>query len=300
MDKAKVVKRIYSKRVTLIVYFVYFVNCDEKQSKLIYVLLWTFTANQTWVYRPLEMGQKAFTSRNCTYQNCFITTNHSYFSSVLDFDVLIFNAVHFSHFPREYFPLPHNRSGSQLYVLACVEPAAYNFLPDYIKGIFNLTWTYKLNSDIAHPYFVVKNNMEEIIGPKRGIRWLNINDLPNINSVVMQKLKNKRLAALWVGSDCFSKNRIIYIKKLEKELESKHGLKLDIFGKCGNQSVCPRDFTTGDYNLLNKCYDIIESDYYFYLAFENSHSEDYVSEKVLHALNHLTVPIVYGGADYTR
>lgn len=43
---------------------------------------------------------------------------------------------------------------------------------------------------------------------------------------------------------------------------------------------------------------MIERDYKFYLAFENSLCHDYVTEKFYNALLFNTVPVVYGGADY--
>ena len=43
---------------------------------------------------------------------------------------------------------------------------------------------------------------------------------------------------------------------------------------------------------------MIERDYKFYLAFENSLCRDYVTEKFYNPLLFSTVPIVYGEADY--
>ena len=43
---------------------------------------------------------------------------------------------------------------------------------------------------------------------------------------------------------------------------------------------------------------MIERDYKFYLAFENSLCRDYVTEKFYNPLLYSTVPIVYSGADY--
>lgn len=50
-------------------------------------------------------------------------------------------------------------------------------------------------------------------------------------------------------------------------------------------------------NGFEECIDIVEENYYFYLAFENS---DYVTEKLMTALDHYTVPVVLGGANYSR
>ena len=43
---------------------------------------------------------------------------------------------------------------------------------------------------------------------------------------------------------------------------------------------------------------MMERDYKFYLAFENSKCRDYVTEKFYNALLYSMVPVVYGGGDY--
>ncbi|KAJ2937861.1 hypothetical protein O0L34_g18682 [Tuta absoluta] len=45
---------------------------------------------------------------------------------------------------------------------------------------------------------------------------------------------------------------------------------------------------------------MIKNNYYFYLSFENSFCDDYVTEKLLNAVQNYAVPIVYGGANYSR
>jgi alpha-1,3-fucosyltransferase len=48
------------------------------------------------------------------------------------------------------------------------------------------------------------------------------------------------------------------------------------------------------------CYDMLERDYKFYLSFENSICVDYVTEKFFAILDYNVVPVVLGGANYSR
>mgnify|MGYP001171110744 FL=1 len=67
-----------------------------------------------------------------------------------------------------------------------------------------------------------------------------------------------------------------------------------MYGKCG-ELTCHDDRNNGDPD--NLCYGLLESSYKFYLAFENSLCQDYLSEKFYNALAHGAVPVVLSGAD---
>jgi len=71
---------------------------------------------------------------------------------------------------------------------------------------------------------------------------------------------------------------------------------VDIYGNCGkfNCSVSKSYAKTGVDCRLE-----VSTQYKFYLAFENSHCEDYVTEKFFDTLLTDMVPIVYGGANYS-
>ena len=71
----------------------------------------------------------------------------------------------------------------------------------------------------------------------------------------------------WIVSNCHGNNaRQKYAKELQKYIT------VDIYGNCGTKK-CPRSTET-------ECFEMLNRDYKFYLAFENSNCKDYVTEKL--------------------
>lgn len=287
----KVQRTCYFKQVTIVILLVNIFNINGKnikQNGIIYILEWTGALREPFNY--LGFGQDPFVLRNCSYQNCYITDNHEFFDSVLEYDVLMFNAIYLHHVNTV---LPNKRSEAQEYVFVSLEPAAYYRIPSIYNWYFNMTWTYKLTSDVIFPYIQVKDNHGVVIGPRKEMQWIHIDDMEPTDYEIIKKISYKTIAAAWIASNCeAASGRFNYIVNLNKEL-AKYGQRIDIYGLCGNMK-CP----TG--SEMDECYAKIETDYYFYLAFENSFCEDYVSEKLLHALEHYAVPVVFGGANYAR
>lgn len=233
------------------------------------------------------MGQQYFINKKCRYQNCFITDNKLYLNDIIDYDVILFNAVNLTDFQQ-----PVERSERQKYVFVSDEPPIYYPVPPHYNGFFNWTWTYKLDSDAVLRYLIVKNKKGNLIGPKLDMHWMEVNKMRPVSKSVKRKLRNKRKAVVWLVSHCETPNlREVYAQSLNNELEQ-YKLGVDVFGKCGNLKCSKENITS--------CYSMLESDYYFYLSFENSMGEDYVTEKLLMPLQHYAVPVVYGGANYTR
>lgn len=189
--------------------------------------------------------------------------------------------------------MPTERSANQSYFFVSMESSQVYKVPDNrYDGIFNFTWTYKLNSDIKFPYMVIKDHEGKVIGPNQNIRWINIDDMLRINATIKAKLANKRIAAAWFVSNCKSRSKREKIAKMVIRELHKYNLTVDVYGKCGNKK-CPRKY-------MNKCLQMLQRDYYFYFAFENSFSADYVTEKLKYSLQNYVVPIVYGRANYER
>lgn len=71
-----------------------------------------------------------------------------------------------------------------------------------------------------------------------------------------------------------------YVKTLQQYID------VDIYGDCGTLR-CARD-------NFDMCGKMVEKTYKFYLAFENSVNEGYITEKIFRIMKYDIVPIVYG------
>lgn len=260
-----------------------YVNARPKNKSLYYILLAT-KLHAPFLDIPLE--QKSFVDRKCAHQNCFFTENSNYLDDVTDYDVVLFNPVGIR---RNEINKPENRSNNQKYVFYSLEASAnYPFTSEY-NDYFNWTWTYKFDSDLVCPYIAIRDNVGKLVGPNPEMNWLKPGEMKPTSKSIIRKLRKKKIAAAWFVSHCDAiSNRFNYVQLLKNEL-IQYGHTVDIYGWCGNMSCSDQE-----------CYASIENDYYFYLSFENSYCADYVTEKVLHAVEHYSVPIVMGGANYSR
>lgn len=261
------------------------VNGHEKISEMIYILSWT----PKFPIDNLDIEGKAFYDRKCFQQNCFITNDSSYFNNIKNFDAIIFNVVNLQ---EKNLTIPSDRSSNQLYTFFAQDsPELYPLSEEY-DGFFNLTWTYKLDSSIVIPFVDVMDNNGQKLGPKINLPWLKYELMKPAPKHVKLRLKDKLVAATWFVSNCYTENgRFEFARQLQYELYKLEQV-LDIYGNC-EYLQCP-------INKTQECYATIQSDYYFYLAFEKSFAEDYVTDQLLHAVQNFAVPVVYGGADYTR
>ena len=130
--------------------------------------------------------------------------------------------------------------------------------------------TYRRDSDVSAPYGTFgqssqPTSVETILNRVRG-------------------LPKPKLVA-WVVSNCKTPSkREEYVSELQKHIP------VDIFGKCGTKNWPGR-------RTNSECGSLLEREYMFYLAFENSKCNDYVTEKFF-AIQQLDIlPIVMGGAN---
>lgn len=254
-----------------------------------YILLWTSARSVPFAY--IGEGQKGFIDRKCPYTNCFVTGNKSYLNDITKYDVVAFSASEVTR--MNVNQLPTNRSQHQKYAFASIESSDYYpVCSDKFDGYFNWTWTFRLDSDVRWGYMVIWDKDNTIVGPNKVMHWIKHADMDPVSDTFKKQLKSKSIAAAWFVSNCRSKrNRENFVKELQKEL-IKYNLSVDVYGSCGPLK-CSRDKEA-------ECFDLIKKKYYFYLSFENSFSEDYVTEKLLNAVWNDAVPIVYGSANYSR
>lgn len=263
------------------------INIDD--SKLKYILI--YTSPYTTPFVDLGSGREGFIRRNCPYTNCYVTANQSYLGNITNFDVVLFAGPEIMHKPNHYFLI--NRTWRQKYVFASIESSGnYPVCSNRFDRFFNWSWTYRLNSEVRWGYIDIRDSNGSLIGPNEIMHWMEVKDMDPVSDMFKDKLKSKTKAAAWFVSNCNDQSgRLLYAKKLHTALK-KRGRNLHIFGDCGTET-CPRE-------EQDKCMEMVEQDFYFYLAFENSFSEDYVTEKLLQALKMDVIPVVFGWGNYTR
>ncbi|RUS91521.1 hypothetical protein EGW08_000742 [Elysia chlorotica] len=186
---------------------------------------------------------------------------------------------------ERYVPTIHRPPG-QIWVMFSVEaPSRKNDHSqlDYegLKGQFNLTMTYRLDSDIPYPY-----------------GRLQMRDVPDTRDLD-KVYSRKRFQVAWLVSHCTtSSKREDYVQRLQAA-----GLEVHIYGSCGNYS-CHDGGTNADPSSFapdSICLPHISKNYFFYLSFENSLCKDYMTEKIFKIYDSVDlIPIVMGGADYNR
>ncbi|XP_060803047.1 alpha-(1,3)-fucosyltransferase C-like [Amyelois transitella] len=263
-------------------------NASIKSKDLKYILMWTSPKNVPFVY--LEEGQRRFIKNRCKFKNCYVTPDRFYLEDYTQFDAVIFAGP---DLVTEDIDLPSRRSVNQKYVFASIESShTYAICSKRYDGFFNWTWTYRLDSECRWGYIVVKNKKNRIIGPNRKVPWMKFDDMKPVSEEFRKGLLTKTTAAAWFVSNCrTASGREDFVQNLIVELKF-YGHFVDTYGRCGSLK-CPRE----DQKI---CDEMIKQKYYFYLAFENSFSIDYVTEKLLHGLQNNAIPVVYGGANYTR
>lgn len=126
------------------------------------ILFWTkMFSNETFY-----MGT-GYIARDCPVNNCY-ATNNRYVMNLTDFDAVLFHGN-----DLDLEDLPKKRSPRQWYVFVNLESPANRPITHYFyEDFFNITMTYRLDSDIVWTYAVVKDARTNVnVAPSRNVNW---------------------------------------------------------------------------------------------------------------------------------
>lgn len=173
---------------------------------------------------------------------------------------------------KDYITHVGRRSYNQVWMLYFLECPYHT--QSVKNALVNWTATYRRDSDVVAPYE----------------RWQYYDSSVTQISQTFNYAANKTKKVAWFVSNCHPRNqRMHYARELSKYIQ------VDIYGACGSLR-CPR-------SQSQTCFDMLDEDYKFYLAFENSNCKDYITEKFfVNGLGHNVLPIVMGAhpTDYAH
>lgn len=126
------------------------------------ILLW----NTLFGDRNFYFG-KGDVFRGCPVDRCEIFNDRGHLH-VEDYDAILFHGNELTE-----YEVPPRRRLSQMYVYVNLESPANRAVPyEYYENYFNLTMTYRLDSDVMWPYGVVKDAMTgHLVAPAENPDW---------------------------------------------------------------------------------------------------------------------------------
>lgn len=247
------------------------------------ILLWNKSNNNINRKLPSELlAPKEFEKLQCPITNCILTTNKTFFESTIQYSAILFHVGR-----TKIYSKPFARSPDQMYVFVSQESPATTMhnLGDE-NYFYNLTMTYRLDSDIVFPYRYFREIKSlQIVAPNLKPNWLEPNKTYS-NEKLLEKFEGKTKTAALFVSEC---NTLSSRENLVRDIQMH--LKVDVYGKCGNLT-CIR--------YSPECDAILNNDYKFYFSFENALCKDYVTEKVYDQMENNIIPVVFGGANYGK
>jgi hypothetical protein len=198
-------------------------------------------------------------------------------SRLSEADVVFFHAQGLD--PKD---MPTKRAPNQKWLLYEFESPPQTWIQesslDPVRNVFNLTSTITMDSDIP----ILERHMQCFVSKERYAK----NQKANINYA---EGKGDRVA--WFVSHCDTQS-----KREEYARQLAQYIPIDILGKCGNMT-CGNKYKRGNCDET-----VINPHYKFYLSFENSICEDYVTEKLWRLIMKpiSAIPIVLGSVDYHK
>jgi alpha-1,3-fucosyltransferase len=256
----------------------------KRNNKYKSILIWNSPERiETSVF---GFGHEPFILQGCQFSDCEIFGNEYDLPPLVSYDAIL---MHMSVIRLTKLPNFPRQQHQRFVFLTQESPASMSQLDVSTMGnYFNWTMSYRSNSDIL---FVYGRILPGPSAPKTREETRILIEATHHPSAKNYAANKVHLVA-WMASQCETPGlRETYVRQLNKFIP------INTYGPCGNFS-CTRNNTHGFSDP--KCYDMLEANYKFYLSFENTICEEYVTEKFFEIMNHDIVPVVYGGANYSR
>lgn len=135
------------------------------------ILLW----NSLFGEKDFYFG-KGDIFRECPFNECKVFNDRDYLN-VEDYDAILFHGNE-----MDDYEVPQKRKAAQFYVYVNLEsPANREVHHKYRKNYFNLTMTYRLDSDIPWPYNIIEDiKSGEFVAPSKNADWSAFQNTSNI------------------------------------------------------------------------------------------------------------------------
>ena len=252
------------------------------------VLLWTDLFSNFYWYQESFFNSNTIISCSSIHRCQFTRDKHKLSQASI---------VAFHLYDIERYELPKrtvSKNHSQAWIFITGEsPINFyyqnpSFLPYVLDNYFDQAISYKYDSPFR--IFSATNKHRMLSGDKSNSSFSYINETLHERQLNYHSLKYKKMPIAWIVSNCITfSQREEYVGELRKFIQ------IDIYGQCGrscsnnNKRECQLDL----------------HQYYFYLAFENSRCNSYITEKfwrIISDSNHRLVPIVMGPkeSDYAQ
>ena len=250
---------------------------DVESSKPRKILTWTpFFESVAYIYY-LYRNHVISIDGNLT---CEVTNNRS---EIENADAVIFHGRDFNS-----SDLPETHKSNQLWVYFLLESSVHSGCNESCWKKVNeigINWYMGYHRTNSHSFFPYGKFIEN--KPDFNTTEISLKVKMFVNS-----FSSKPKDAVWLVSHCLTQSKRLHLVHKMKQ----QGLNVDIFGKCGTKLLIPKDNETAWDNFYNQ--------YRFYISFENSLCDDYVSEKAYDAykktIKYGLIPVVYGGANYSE
>ena len=245
------------------------------------ILIWTLCYG---VDNGLYFGFGRDKFSQCPVSNCETIKDRSLFNQS--------QAVMFLVLPGDFNfdDLPTHRFAHQRFVMYHMEPPTQTSRPqfnDVDRHFFNWTFTYRRTADISsnsYGDYVFKNDS---LARKIEGSYDREESLDNFYGV---NITSKSIMAAWFTSHCDTTGGREHLYH-----ELRKYIRIDVYGKCG-KFQCPKKV----HHESDDCNAMLRKKYFFYFSFENSLCPEYVTEKLFRALRSGVVPVVFGGAHYSK